>query len=802
MRPPPPVRPFHVIPAPECLSAYLAVDVLRGEFSTLGPVSHIYLNEVLLDDDWRPVRSGDLLTVIPGAASALVGPVIDCNTDLLQNWPGICVALHQFRVPPHQALADDMQGSGSGSSASDIVDSTTLPHIGLEELVLDDVVLLNGSFAGPQTTTQTTCGPGAQGTSSTSTTTPGQPEFAPLQPPPAAVESAVTVCVVFALPGTRCRSVLWRADQPISHALWPLLTHFTQHIPWDQEPVLHAANRFVRDTDARPDLLIDGARASDAPAWHNGTLATFTPDWRSAVTEPVCGLFEISRDLHFLQFPVPIPACLHQARTTAADSRREFMLAMEANMRAFEGSNGYLAGARYVCLAIPGRGLRRLRLVHELARLRERISDKGFELAAADILDCRETIADGCLYVVQFPRHLQAAWFLDSPVGTDAVFVPFDQHPSSCIPCLTGHIHVARSQGAFGFLQHRQGPPQHEPVDGWRRSADEAWEQADGYSTDSEVRLFFESGDAGHDSAAAPADLERMAQEAEDVQIGAASSDSVSLLQVGAALRRTAVVDDETPGLASTQHLRVVALGQRQTDCHVVPNAPFREVHEVLEKAGATNVGDRLVPVFPQTAGPFCCLVVPDGSPGGFIVAVICRGFSEAMQAAWVAAADSAADIACRLDLKTSTATLNDRSWNSPEDGFFHGMCLRFSDVPRSNSPCNSADRPARTIISLVDCLPEPHPGIQFGVSAHMAFSVVSAHAPRALRGDIQQVPGLDKRARDARKALPSWNPYSPLQAFFVFTDGSYCPHTGRVSWLPRFAVQRSSSWLSWRFLI
>ena len=75
----------------------------------------------------------------------------------------------------------------------------------------------------------------------------------------------------------------------------------------------------------------------------------------------------------------------------------------------------------------------------------------------------------------------------------DVLFVPFGQHPCSCIPCPLGHLHVARHEGAFGFLQHRAGAPPSESVSRWHEIAVEAWDMAEEHSTSSDERWIFAS---------------------------------------------------------------------------------------------------------------------------------------------------------------------------------------------------------------------------------------------------------------------------------------------------------------------
>ena len=380
------------------------------------------------------------------------------------------------------------------------------------------------------------------------TTTTTSPPAAPTTGPQAldGAPPGTEVRFVFALPSTRCRSVLWRTDRPVSHALWPLLLHFAQHMPWETWPPLVAAQRFVRDEAGRPillltiehpdflsscnawiyvqdgtfcnfrlvgldrrmsaasfrrthcseylpwDLLLDGVRAADFPRWHDAAFVSVTPDWRCAVTEPVAALFPFALDLHFMQFPIEVPASLRCVAVSSDVAWADFCRDLDNQFGRLRQFNGYLPDARYVSIAMPDYGLCRLRLVHQLAptvsSLRRLLGDVWPWFERADVLDCHELIDDGCLFSVQHSRALHAAWFCSMQWGTDLFFVPFGQHPSACIPCPLGHLRVARHEGAFGFLQHCAGPPLLDRLHGWHDVAFRAWEQADRHSTSSEER--------------------------------------------------------------------------------------------------------------------------------------------------------------------------------------------------------------------------------------------------------------------------------------------------------------------------
>ena len=316
------------------------------------------------------------------------------------------------------------------------------------------------------TTTTTTFAPPAQwnqdcfGTSST--TTPF-PEIG------AAAQAGVEVRVVMALPGTRCRSVVWHTSHPLVHAIWPLVTDFVQHLPWETVPTLLASHRFVRDEIGRPvvllavehpdflsccnawiyvqdgtfqnfrlvaidkrmsaasfrrthcqahmswDLLLDGCRASDTPRWHNAALITLTPDWRSALTEPLAGLFAAAKDLHFVQFPLVIPPCVSHVDAPSSEALRTFVREWDTQLSLLASFNGYLPDARYVSVAFPDHGLCCLRLVHQLTPsvhvLRQLISEVWPWMSRADVLDCQEVIDDGCLFLVQYPARPSFAFF-------------------------------------------------------------------------------------------------------------------------------------------------------------------------------------------------------------------------------------------------------------------------------------------------------------------------------------------------------------------------------------------------------
>ena len=105
-------------------------------------------------------------------------------------------------------------------------------------------------------TTTTTCGVLESCLGFPTTSTTSSPGSVPMPVRPIAPPQGTAVRLVFALPGTRCRSVIWHTGQPLALALWPLVSHFAQHLPWDTGPTLVAAHRFTRDEVGRPILLL------------------------------------------------------------------------------------------------------------------------------------------------------------------------------------------------------------------------------------------------------------------------------------------------------------------------------------------------------------------------------------------------------------------------------------------------------------------------------------------------------------------------------------------------------------------
>ena len=64
-----------------------------------------------------------------------------------------------------------------------------------------------------------------------------------------------------------------------------------------------------------------------------------------------------------------------------------------------------------------------------------------------------------------------------------------------------------------------------------------------------------------------------------------------------------------------------------------------------------------------------------------------------------------------------------------------------------------------------------------------MLTEAISAHRPLELHPSFAHIPGLHGGAAATWTSLPVFDPSMPFQAFFAFTDGSFCPHSGHVAW-------------------
>ena len=661
------------------------------------------------------------------------------------------------------------------------------------------------------------------------------------------------VRVVFALPGTRCRSVLWRVGQPLVQALLPLLTHFAQYLPWDTLPTLIAAHRFMRDECGRPvllftvehpdfhlccnvwvyvqdgtfcnyklvaldkrtsavsfrrthcpaqmawDLLLNGVRASDFPRWHDAALVVLTPDWTCSVTEPLAKLFTLSKDLHFVQFPLEIPDCLSRLAIPFCDTRRDFVRMWDNQLSRLAAFNGYLPEARYVTMALPDHGLCRLRLIHQLtptaSALRQLVHEVWPWLARAEVLDCHEVIDDGCLFMVQYPRALHAAWFCSVPDGTDLFFVPFAQHPCSCIPCPLGHLRVARHEGAFGFLQHRAGPPTHESVSRWHESAMDTWGRAERHSTSSDERRMFASPDAMHSDVS---DIDMCSNvtaddAAEAVAIGDTSRSGV----VTTAIRPTGA-DDTAAGLgfdeAATSLLQVRARrnwAKRPSDADALAagvvqwcvwtisgpswfaadkQATFCEVDRALRDGG---FGFGVASLVPVSSGNFRLIAVPSVvMPQSVWALVQWPEKGDSLECLHVS--DTVHSLSLRSGLGLLDFALNGIPWLGAAQGFFHGMHLLAAPRPLSTATCiRPIATPSRgnhqlPLLELSAAIPAFSPDSVQGLRL-LLRSVMLPWLEGWTRdlSSLQLSPGL--RSHFASAPTPALLP----SAFWIFTDGS-----------------------------
>ena len=274
----------------------------------------------------------------------------------------------------------------------------------------------------------------------------------------------------------------------------------------------------------------------------------------------MASLYEAALDLHYAQFPLAVPVCLRRFATPSSDARRAFVREWEVQICRLAQFNGCLPDARYVSIAIPSHGLCRLRLVHQLtptvATLRQLISEVWPWMERADVLDCQEVIDDGCPFVVQHARCLHAAWFCVVPDGTDVLFVPFGQHPCSCIPCPLGHLSVARRRLPLALPEFPLPFPE------------------------------------GLLAAVLDADME---------------VDHPSLLQLKAA--RVDASCDMLHRSSSTVTWRIWTFQGPQV-FHAAANATYREVDQALQNSGFEFKTDSLCPV---SSGDFQLLAIPPG---------------------------------------------------------------------------------------------------------------------------------------------------------------------------------------------
>ena len=102
------------------------------------------------------------------------------------------------------------------------------------------------------------------------------------------------------------------------------------------------------------------------------------------------------------------------------------------------------------------------------------------------------------------------------------------------------------------------------------------------------------------------------------------------------------------------------------------------------------------------------------------------------------------------------------------------GRCRIPACFAKTDEPC---------ILQLADCIPQPKPGLATGVVPGMLDELLSGHELASLHTEVPALRRLDDSMRAAWNSLPPWQPCEALEALFLYTDGSWDPHSKCAAW-------------------
>ena len=160
--------------------------------------------------------------------------------------------------------------------------------------------------------------------------------------------------------------------------------------------------------------------------------------------------------------------------------------------------------------------------------------------------------------------------------------------------------------------------------------------------------------------------------------------EGLSLLQTAAMIRTTAPAV-ATPDPAASTHptlsegpghlIRVWCPGRDILECHILEDATFQQVKQILAAVLPGASVDGIAPAFPQLPGPMqCVLSSQDGTP---VVLVHVSADKEPVAAA-IAPRTTAPQLAKALYLPNGRFLLEEQTWFGSTQGCFHGMRLHF----------------------------------------------------------------------------------------------------------------------------
>ena len=271
-----------------------------------------------------------------------------------------------------------------------------------------------------------------------------------------------------------------------------------------------------------------------------------------------------------------------------------------------------------------------------------------------------------------------------------------------------------------------------------------------------------------------------------------------SLLHISSRLTRDATASSGTFVEADADHpvcLRVWTQYGQALPIVFAPDAQVGEVSALLARAlGPSHGAHSLYPVFPAVEGEFHCVSTAELESAADLLVFVTGPAVTSHRVCTISVSDRGKELFRKLGCPTGALYHGDRRWSDPSQGAFHGMHLRLQPeagrhplravaTPCRNVATGLGHGKIRHVVNLQEAIPPPQDGVAFGLDADMVADMLSAHCPPALRLFLPPAVGLHPVARSTWDALPSWQPARPVDALYIFTDGSFHPHTRRSTW-------------------
>ena len=316
------------------------------------------------------------------------------------------------------------------------------------------------------------------------------------------------------------------------------------------------------------------------------------------------------------------------------------------------------------------------------------------------------------------------------------------------------------------------------------------------------------------------------------VSTNSREDDATGLLQLTEARRMTKVshrrippgAAEPPPDVSAFSTVEVFRMRGDPILLQLDASASFGQVRARLEAEDPNLCGCALFPVFPAQGATFQCIatsVLRDASSCPCLVEWMEASKSELVT---LPAACTAAQLRSSLNLPDGSFHLSGHGWRDSSSGFIPGMRLVFvpslrsavggttplsvekpasldgvqdcmrADVAYAPATVRAVPTPQRSFrkptashhghaICLADCVPPPSSAFALGVEHSMIAFCLAGHASTSFTVDLPDSDRLTPRLRCIWHALPLVARGQRLDELFLFTDGSFDPHSGNSGW-------------------